>query len=159
AAYATRNPLLSEAPLCPETAGLASLDRSSRRDTDRSPRPSQHLSVQATTREGAPELSGRKLRELAVDSRRATAALVERPDDQRVAAAGVARGEDAGDARLVAACLHVAALVALDAELLEERELRAEKAHREQDELGGAGLLGALDRCERRDAGVLHPVD
>ena len=46
-----------------------------------------------------------------------------------------------------------------DAELLEQRRLRADEAHGEQDELGRVRLLAARHRLERRRAAVPHPVD
>src|SRR4029453_5071167 len=75
-------------------------------------------------------------------------ALGDRPDDQGLTTAGVTAGEDTVDRGLVVLVpLHVATLVQLDAELLEEAlALRAEEAHREQHQLGPAGPLGAPDR-------------
>ena len=101
----------------------------------------------------------RQLVQVAVDDAGALAAFVDRPHDQRLAAAGVAGGEHALGRGRVRARLGVAALILLDAELLEHERLRRQEAHREQDEVGRLGRLGALDRVERRLARVLHPVD
>src|SRR3954471_10230061 len=60
-----------------------------------------------------------QLREVAVDDAGALPPLVDRPHDEGLAATGVARGEDALGRGRVGAGLGVAALVALDAELLE----------------------------------------
>src|SRR4051794_35602426 len=81
--------------------------------------------------------------EIGPDLRCAPPALVDRPHDERLAAPCVARGEDSRRARRKA-------LAALGAEALERRELRADEAHREEHEVGGAALLRAGDRLERR---------
>ena len=110
----------------------------------------------------APAPSSRRL-EVAVDHPRALAALVDRPDDQRLPAARVAGGEHAGDARLVRRRLDVAALVLLDAELVDRAVvLRVQEAHREQHEVGAQLAPGALDRLERRGGlglGVVELAD
>ena len=101
--------------------------------------------------------SGCGLRELPVDRLRAAAALVDRPDDQRLAAACVARGEDAVDRRRVAARLRVAALVALDAELLEERRSGPRKPIASSTRSAGCVSSVPSTSRERRHAGVLRP--
>ena len=90
----------------------------------------------AGRRRGAAAVVG----EPAVDDARAAAALVDRPHDQRLPAACVARGEDTRDRRRELRRVDVAARVALDAELLEQRRLGADEAHREQHELARDAL-------------------
>ena len=72
-------------------------------------------------------------------------ALGDGPHDERLAAARVARDEDAGDrAHEVLVATHVGALVEVDAELLDDtRALRAEEAHREEHQLRRDLALGA----------------
>src|SRR6478735_4605745 len=93
------------------------------------------------------------------DRGRATPSLVDRPDDQRLPAARVARGEDARHRGREPGCLDVAALVTLGAEAVEELLLRAEEAHREQDEPGGVRLLAAGHELEGRQTRVALPDD
>src|SRR3954453_15113824 len=100
-----------------------------------------------------------QVREVAVDDTGALAPLVDRPHDQGLAAAGVARGEDALRPRRVRAGLRVAAPVALHPELLEQRRLGVEEAHGEQDELRRPRGLRTRDRVEGRLPRVLDPVD
>ncbi len=78
---------------------------------------------------------------------RGAAAFLEGPDDEALAAAAIAGGEDARDAGGIFAVvgLDIGAGVALDAEGIEQRLLGAEEAHREQDELGGHDPLAAGD--------------
>jgi hypothetical protein len=73
------------------------------------------------------------------------AAFVEGPDDEGLATAAVAGGEDAGDAGGVFLVLgfDVAAGVGFELEGLEERLLGAEEAHGEQHELRGEDFFGA----------------
>ena len=80
-----------------------------------------------------------------VDAGGGGTALGDGPDDERLPTTGVAGDEDARDrAHEVLVAPDVAALVELDAELLDDaRALRAEEAHREEDELGGDLALGA----------------
>src|SRR3954447_21889879 len=68
-------------------------------------------------------------REILVDGGCTAAAFLDRPDDQALAAAGVAGREDARDARGVIRGLDIPARVALDAEAVEYRRLRADEAH------------------------------
>ena len=95
------------------------------------------------------EPHGRSVRahQIAVALAGGAAAFVEGPDDEALAAAAVAGGEDAGNARGVFPVLgfDVAARVALDAERVEQRLLRPEEAHGEEDELRGQHFLGAGD--------------
>ena len=81
--------------------------------------------------------------QVAVGHAGALAALVDRPHDQRLAAARVTGGEDAVGGRRVRARLGVAARVALDAQRLEQLLLGREEAHRQQHELDRVRLLGA----------------
>src|SRR5690349_7163285 len=75
------------------------------------------------------------------------ATFIEGPNDKALAAAAVAGGEHVREAGGVFAVvgLHVSAGVALDIEGIEERLLGAEKAHGEEDELGGDDAFGAGD--------------
>jgi hypothetical protein len=81
----------------------------------------------------------RRAHQVAVAFAGGAAAFVEGPDDQALAAAAVAGGEDALEVGrvLLVLGLDVAAGVALDAELLEQRLLGPEEAHRQQHELRG----------------------
>src|SRR2546422_5353149 len=89
--------------------------------------------------------------EVAVDHARALATLVDRPHDQRLAAAGVTGREyPLHGARVGARVLDVAARVSLHAELVEQLGLGAEKAHREQHQLSGQLALGPGHGAERR---------
>src|SRR5207302_1107648 len=74
-------------------------------------------------------------------------AFVDGPDDQALAAAHVAGGEHARDARgeLAVLRLGVRALVLDHAELFEDLTLRPEEAHRQKYELRRVELLGAGD--------------
>jgi hypothetical protein len=99
------------------------------------------------------------LLQCAVHSLRAAPTFVDRPHDQRLTAARVARGEHARRRGCEVRRLCVPALVALDAELLEQSRLGAEKAKSEEHQVGRPPLLGARDRVERRLAGVLRPLD
>ena len=75
--------------------------------------------------------------------------LGDRPDDERLAATGVAGDEHTGHVGHVGVVAGgVGARVALDAELVEQLALRAEEAHREQHELRRDLPLGALDLLE-----------
>src|SRR6267142_934887 len=94
-----------------------------------------------------------------VHGRRALPALVDRPDDQRLAAPRVPCREDAVDRGEVAGRIDVAARVTVHAEAVEHGHLGPEEPHCKQDEVGGPRLLGAVDELERRDTGVLLPVD
>jgi len=68
-------------------------------------------------------------RQVAINHPRALAALVDRPDDQRLTAAGVASGEHAVDGRRVGLDrLHVSAPVLLHAELVQQRLLWVQEA-------------------------------
>src|SRR6478752_1268031 len=93
------------------------------------------------------------------DGRCAAPALVDRPDNQRLTAAGIARCEDARDRGRKPGCRDVAARIALCTEPVEQLLLRPEEAHREQDELGWARLLTAGHGLERRYACVALPDD
>ena len=71
------------------------------------------------------------------------------PDDERLAAAHVAGGEDAVDRGHVVGGGDVAAIVEREAELLDHAVAhRAEEAHGEQDEIDVEGELGAGDGFE-----------
>src|SRR4051794_15252152 len=107
-------------------------------------------------RNGSGTLAAREPR---IDGRRALPTFVDRPDDQRLSAPRVSRGEHAVNGRRVTRCVDVAAPVALDAERVERRRLGPEKAHREQDEVRRVPLLRAGHELERRHAAVLLPVD
>src|SRR3954453_14976858 len=124
-----------------EEPNVASLDHPDRPARPASPRRLRLLAtvnqwactlgarVRATSR--APPLvepigSGRSLAEPGIDGRRTPAALVDRPDDQRLAATGIACSEDALDRRGEGGSLGVATPVTRDAELIEERLLRVE---------------------------------
>src|SRR5208283_2360733 len=87
----------------------------------------------------------RRTHQIAVALAGGAAAFVDGPDDEALAAPAVAGGEDALDAGrvLLVFRLDVAAGVGLDLEILEDRLLGSEEAHREQHELRGAGLFGA----------------
>src|SRR4051812_8293620 len=90
------------------------------------------------------------------------AALVDGPDDQALAAAAVAGGEDAGEAGRVLAgrSFGVAALVALDAELLDQGVFGTEEAHGEEDELARHDLLRLWELLRDEAALViLLPLD
>ena len=91
-----------------------------------------------------------------------TAALVEGPDHEALAAATVAGGEDIGDAGGIAAVvgLDVGARVALEVERLQQGLLGPKEAHGEEDELGGDDAVGAgqLDGHEGSLL-VLFPAD
>ena len=79
------------------------------------------------------------------------AALGDRPDDQRLAAAGVAGGEDAGARRSRSRRGDVAAGVEVQRELLDDAlVLRVQEAHRQQHEVGAELELAALDLLEAR---------
>ncbi|ABA48089.1 hypothetical protein BURPS1710b_3715 [Burkholderia pseudomallei 1710b] len=88
--------------------------------------------------------SARQLRaahQVRVDRARALAAFADRPDDERLAAAHVARGEHLVDRRVVRAIAlgaraRVAARVLRDAERLEHGRGRLRETHREQHEVG-----------------------
>src|SRR4051794_30831420 len=84
----------------------------------------------------------------AVALARRAAAFVDRPDDQALATPQIARREDARHVGRELAVLRlgrpgVAALGAVDAELVEQRLLRAEEAHGQEHELGGEDALAA----------------
>src|SRR5581483_6519936 len=96
--------------------------------------------------------------EPALDRGGALAALLDRPHDERLAAAGVPRREDALPRGRVGRRERVAALVALDAELLEQALLGVEEPHREQDERHRPLLLRPGQRREGRTAVVARPV-
>ena len=84
------------------------------------------------------------LGEVAIDHPRALAALVDRPHDQRLPAAGVAGGEHAlHRGRVGLDGLDVAARVLLHAELVEQLLLGVQEAHRQQHELRRQLALGA----------------
>ncbi len=72
-----------------------------------------------------------------VDRGRTVAAFLDRADDERLPARCVAGVEQARDSGLVGGGRDVAALVARDAERLEERRLGADEAHGEEHEIGG----------------------
>src|SRR5438128_6918195 len=89
--------------------------------------------------------------EIAIDHARALATLVDRPHDQRLAAAGIAgREHPLHGARVGARVLDVAARVSFHAELVQQLGLGAEKAHREQHQLSGELAFGPGDGAERR---------
>ena len=83
--------------------------------------------------------------QVAIAFARGAAAFVDGPDDQALAAAAVAGGEDALDAGRVFLVLglDVGARVGFHIDFLQQRLLRAEETHRQQDELRGASLFGA----------------
>ena len=78
------------------------------------------------------------------------AAFGDGPDDQRLAAAHVAGGEDAGDGgHVVGVGSNVAAAVERHAQLLDGAVLRGSgEAHGEQDKVGVEGEFGAGDGRE-----------
>src|SRR3954465_3250344 len=86
-------------------------------------------------------------------------ALVDRPHHEGPPPTGGARREDAGDRRGELRRRDVAACVALGAEAVDEATLRPEEAHRHQQDLGRARLLGARTRLERRHTRVALPDD
>ena len=91
-----------------------------------------------------------------VDGRRAAPALVDRPDDQRLAAARVAGGEDAATRGLVAGASRTLPRASRSRPSARAApRLGPEEAHREQHEVGLEPSLGAGDRRERRRARVL----
>src|SRR6266853_1167531 len=84
-----------------------------------------------------------------VDRASALAAFADRPHDERLAAAHVARGENLGNRSDVAAFsigrrLGVAARVLLDAERLEHGRHRRNKSHREKHEVGFVSPVPAV---------------
>ncbi len=101
-------------------------------------------------------LEVRLIHEMDVHRARGLSALPDGPDDERLAAAAVARGEHAGLAgrEIARISCNISARVQRNAEILEQRcRWRACEAHREQNEIGGnfertAGDL--LDRCASR---------
>ena len=123
---------------CPEPEARARASRSILSPAARGPVPSRSSPGAAGRRRAPASRSARRCRptalsrgsrsgqlaQVAVDDAGALAALVDRPHDQRLAAAGVAGGEHALGRGRVGARLGVAALVALDAERLEQRPAR-----------------------------------
>src|SRR5207302_70523 len=91
------------------------------------------------------------------DGARAAAALVDRPDDQGLAAARVAGGEDAGRRRRELGCVDVAAGIAGDAERVEESGLGPDEAHREPHELSGRRLARGRHPLSMQSAPVSPP--
>jgi hypothetical protein len=92
--------------------------------------------------------------QVAVDHPCALAALVDRPHDQRLAAARVACGKHAVHGRRIGLDRpNVAARVPLHAELLEQLRFGSEEAHRQPHQLRGQLALGARHRTERWLAG------
>jgi hypothetical protein len=88
--------------------------------------------------------------QVALDHARALAALVDRPDDERLPAARVARGEHPGDGGLVDARVDVAAPVLRHAGLVEELLLGVQEAHGQEHEVRLDLEVGARHRRERR---------
>src|SRR5690349_13569664 len=82
-----------------------------------------------------------------IDGSRSFAAFVNRPDDQRLSAAEVARGEDAGATRhVVAVGFDVPAAVDFEAEIGNRSGFfRPDETHREQHKLAGPNLLRAVN--------------
>src|SRR5690348_3552502 len=89
--------------------------------------------------------------EVLVHSVRRTATLTDGPDDEGLAAAHIAGGEDAGDAGHVVVVHHdVAAGVELEAKLLDGAwVLGADEAHGQQAQVTVDGVLGAGDFLHR----------
>src|SRR5690606_29542147 len=88
---------------------------------------------------------GCRAHEVAVAFAGGGAAFVDGPDDEALAAAAIAGGEDAGEVGRVDVVvgLDVAARVGVEGERLEQGLLGSEEAHGQQHELRGAGLFGA----------------
>ncbi len=94
---------------------------------------------------------GQQTRQIAVDHPRALATLVDRPHDQRLPAARIARGEHSlHRSRVGLHGLHVATRVLLHAKLVEQGLLGVQEAHRQQHQLRGQLALGAGHRRKRR---------
>src|SRR6478736_3190025 len=79
----------------------------------------------------------RRAHEELIDRARGAAALVDRPDDERLAATTVAGREHAWHVgrELAVQCFVVGPAVELDAELLRDVSLGAQETHREQNQI------------------------
>src|SRR5262249_25412126 len=89
--------------------------------------------------------------EVAVALARRLSALADGPDDQALAAAHVAGGEDALHARGVLALfrLGVGARVAIDVQLAQDRVLGAQETHGKKDQIGLPNFFRARNLAER----------
>src|SRR4051794_25340344 len=95
-----------------------------------------------------------RLAQVAIDSGSRFAPFGDRPDDQRLAAAHVARREDSRDARhVIRIRMDVPAEIELHAELLDESMLYGSReAHRKQHQIAIEREFGSRDGLELRRA-------